>query len=93
MPLYASYYYRKATALRPYDSRMWCALGTCNEQLSKIEEAIKCYERAVLNQDREGIALNKLAKLYQQLQNYDKAAYYYQKNLELRENERVLYNK
>ena len=25
MPYYALFYYRKATALRPYDSRMWCA--------------------------------------------------------------------
>ena len=29
MLLYALYYYRKAAALRPYDARMWCALGSC----------------------------------------------------------------
>ena len=27
MPFFALYYYRKATTLRPFDSRMWCALG------------------------------------------------------------------
>lgn len=26
---YALHYYRKAAALRPYDARMWTALGAC----------------------------------------------------------------
>ena len=30
MPYYALFYYRKATALRPYDSRMWCANPNLN---------------------------------------------------------------
>ena len=32
--------------------------------LDKVEEAIKCYKRAHENGDREGIALNKLGKLF-----------------------------
>ena len=27
MTYYALFYYRKATALRPYDARMWCAMA------------------------------------------------------------------
>ena len=33
MPYYALFYYRKATALRPYDSRMWCAMAGCYKQV------------------------------------------------------------
>ncbi len=68
---------------------MWCALGTCYEQLERAEEAIKCYEKALSNQDNEGIALNKLAKLYHDLGDDHKAANYYRKNLEIREEEGV----
>jgi len=89
MPLYSLYYYNKATSLRPYDSRMWCAVGTCYERLGRMKESIKCYERALTNEDTEGIALHKLAELYQGLNDYEKAAYYYRKNLALREQERI----
>ena len=69
MPLYSMYYYKKAVSLRyfgsgycllcslthsrPYDSRMWCAVAGCHEQLNQIDEAIKCYSRAVDNDDGE----------------------------------------
>jgi hypothetical protein len=46
-------------------SRMWCALGEAYERLNKTDSAVQCYERAEANGDREGIALNKLAKLYE----------------------------
>ena len=51
-----------ATKLRPLDARMWCAMGQCyeNEQLGMDAAAIRCYRRALVNQDREGIALHKL---------------------------------
>lgn len=41
---------------------MWCAMGQCyeNEQLGMDAAAIRCYRRALLNQEREGIALHKL---------------------------------
>ncbi|EFJ14516.1 hypothetical protein SELMODRAFT_268860 [Selaginella moellendorffii] len=84
MPFYALYYYRRAAQLRPHDARMWCAMGQCyeNEQLQMFDAAIRCYRRAVNNNDREGIALNKLAKLHSQLGQADQASYYYKKNLE-----------
>lgn len=67
MPYYALYYFRKATQLRPHDARMWCAMGQCyeNEQLCRDDAAIQCYKRAVSNNDREGIALHKLAQLHE----------------------------
>lgn len=34
---------------RPYDARMWCALGSCYETLSQTQQAIRCYERAESN--------------------------------------------
>eukprot|EP01132_Coremiostelium_polycephalum_P003667 gene3667-4566_t len=81
LPLYSLYYFQKATTIRPYDPRMWCAAGTCYEFMDRIPEAIRCYERAEENYDHERVALSKLAKLYQEMQNHDKAAYYYKKNL------------
>eukprot|EP00951_Prasinocladus_malaysianus_P042409 scaffold513753_cov27-Prasinocladus_malaysianus.AAC.2 len=67
MPYYALYYFRRATQLRPQDARMWCAMGQCyeNEQLAMDDAAVHCYQRAVSNNDREGIALNKLAKIHE----------------------------
>ncbi|CAM6083310.1 unnamed protein product [Calypogeia fissa] len=84
MPYYALYYYRRATQLRPHDARMWCAMGQCyeNEQLQMHDAAIRCYKRAVSNNDREGIALHKLAKLHHQLGQMDQAATFYRKNLD-----------
>jgi hypothetical protein len=46
---------------------MWCAMAESYEKLSRTEDAVKCYLRAEGNEDREGIALNKLAKLYNKL--------------------------
>jgi anaphase-promoting complex subunit 8 len=91
MPYYALYYYRRATQLRPNDARMWCAMGQCyeNEQLQMHASAIRCYRRAVSNNDREGIALHKLAKLHNQLGQTDQAAHYYKKNLERMESDQT----
>lgn len=90
MPYYAQYYYQRAAQLRPHDARMWCAMGGCfeNEQLQMHDAAIRCYKRAVSNNDREGIALNKLAKLFNQLGETEEAAYYYKKALERMEADR-----
>ena len=43
---------------------MWCAMGQCyeNDQLGMDAAAIRCYRRALVNQDREGIALHKLVR-------------------------------
>lgn len=63
MPLYAQYYYSKACALRPYDARMWCALAECYEKVGNLTNAIKAYQRAEANDDHEGLALKKLARV------------------------------
>lgn len=104
MPMYTLYYYQKATALRPRDARMWCAVGQTFEELRKWDDATRCYERAVGCDDREGLALAKLASLYERMaresQNdgrqhkqvsmyLQKAAKYYEANLERRDEEKL----
>eukprot|EP01112_Ceratiomyxa_fruticulosa_P015789 TRINITY_DN4698_c0_g1_i2.p1 TRINITY_DN4698_c0_g1~~TRINITY_DN4698_c0_g1_i2.p1 ORF type:complete len:580 (+),score=95.14 TRINITY_DN4698_c0_g1_i2:51-1742(+) len=89
MPLYSLYYYRRATTLRPYDPRMWCAMAGCYESLERIEDAIKCYERAENNKDAEGVGLIKLAKLYQEQGDFAKSFHYYKKNLKLKDEEQT----
>eukprot|EP01091_Cochliopodium_minus_P015716 TRINITY_DN5679_c0_g1_i1.p1 TRINITY_DN5679_c0_g1~~TRINITY_DN5679_c0_g1_i1.p1 ORF type:complete len:638 (+),score=185.16 TRINITY_DN5679_c0_g1_i1:84-1997(+) len=89
MPSYAIHYYNKATQLRPFDSRMHIATATCYESLNKKQHAIRCYLKAESNNDREGIALNKIASLYSELGEEDTAAYYYNKIREKREMENV----
>ncbi len=84
MPLYALFYYRKAAALRPYDPRMWSAMGGCYLLLEKKSDAIRCYERAVSHKDAEGIATRKLAMMYQEDGQIEKAARCYLRHLELR---------
>jgi len=84
MLLYALFYYRKAVELRPYDARMWCAMGGCYSGLERRGDAIKSYERAVTNHDAEGIATLKLATLYRDDEDEEKAARCYLRHLELR---------
>ena len=84
MLLYALFYYRKATALRPYDARMWCAMGGCYLGLGRRLDAMRSYERAVSNHDREGIATQKLATLYRDEGENEKAADCYMRHLKLR---------
>jgi len=84
MHLYALFYYRKAARLRPYDARMWCAVGLALCALHKIPDAIRAYERAVAQEDTEGIATQKLASLYRQEGRTEEAAQCYIRHLELR---------
>ena len=83
MPYYSLYYYRRATQLRPQDARMWCAMGQCyeSEQLGLREHAVRCYRRALDNNEGEGIALAKLAKLHQAMGDEGEAAEYHRKVL------------
>ncbi|RHY26460.1 hypothetical protein DYB32_007600 [Aphanomyces invadans] len=75
---YSVYYYQKASAIRPYDARMWVALGGAFEKVGQVAQAKSCYLRAVTNKDAEGIAVIRLAKLYEQVEkDLDKAAEYY----------------
>ncbi|KAL9230864.1 hypothetical protein vseg_006159 [Gypsophila vaccaria] len=84
MPLYALHYFRKSVFLQPNDPRLWIAMAHCYEsnQLNMLEEAIKCYKRAANQQDTEAIAVNRLAKLHDQLGQQSEAAFYYKKDLE-----------
>mmetsp|Transcript_2981 Transcript_2981/g.4189 ORF Transcript_2981/g.4189 Transcript_2981/m.4189 type:complete len:700 (+) Transcript_2981:3-2102(+) len=84
MLLYALYYFRKVVELRPYDARMWCALGGCYLGLERREDAIRSYERAVSNNDIEGFATKKLAALYKEDGDSERAAKCYLQHLELR---------
>ena len=84
LPLYALHYYGRAAALRPGDARMWCAIGECyeSEQLGRADAAVRCYRRALANDDREGIALAKLAKLHANTGQREEAAHFHRLNLQ-----------
>mmetsp|Transcript_17375 Transcript_17375/g.25507 ORF Transcript_17375/g.25507 Transcript_17375/m.25507 type:complete len:774 (+) Transcript_17375:151-2472(+) len=84
MLFYALFYFNKAAALRPYDARMWCAIGNCYLGLDRRADAIRSYERAVSNNDGEGIATKKLATLYREDGDVERAARCYLRHLELR---------
>ncbi|KAG9152817.1 hypothetical protein Leryth_017647 [Lithospermum erythrorhizon] len=89
MPFYALHYFKKSVFLQPNDSRLWIAMAQCyeTEQLRMLEEAIKCYRRAVNCNDSEAIAIHQLAKLHNELGHMEEAAYYYKKDLEGMEDE------
>lgn len=74
MPFYCLYYYRQAQVLRPNDSRMVVALGEAYDNLGRNEEAKRCYWKARSIGDVEGLALIKLARLYEKSQDFDQAA-------------------
>ena len=66
---------------------MWNALSKCYKSMGKTAEAMKCNERAEKFRDKEGIALHKLAKLYVDVGDHDKAAICFQINLKRKEME------
>lgn len=85
---YSLTYYQRATAIRPYDGRMWCAMAECYECLGQDLAAIKCYTRALLGSDQEKMALKKLPKLYKKIGDKEAAAHFFRKSLEqLREDQ------
>ncbi|KAL7441922.1 hypothetical protein ACHAXH_008305 [Discostella pseudostelligera] len=84
MLLHALFYFRKAAALHPHDARMWCAIGGCLLGLDRRLDAEKSYERAVSLGDGEGIATRKLAELYREDGDEEKAAKCFLRHLELR---------
>jgi len=63
---------------------MWCAIGGCLLGLDRRSEAEKSYERAVSLGDGEGIATRKLAELYREDGDEEKAAKCFLRHLELR---------
>jgi anaphase-promoting complex subunit 8 len=81
---FSLYYFKKATDLRPHDARMWCALGDTYSKLGRIELSIKCFLNARSREDREGVSVSKLAKLYHSdLNDLSKAEQYYLEMLQL----------
>ncbi|XP_011308144.1 cell division cycle protein 23 homolog [Fopius arisanus] len=74
MPFYGLYYYKQAQRLRPHDSRMILALGEAYEKQDKIQDALKCYYKACNVGDIEGMALIRLATLYENLNEEEHAA-------------------
>ncbi|KMS64828.1 hypothetical protein BVRB_042250, partial [Beta vulgaris subsp. vulgaris] len=55
--------------------------GRRYEKLDLIDDAIRCFRRAEANDDREGVAVAKLAKLYAAANETKKAVHYYKKLL------------
>jgi anaphase-promoting complex subunit 8 len=45
---YALWYYKKAAGLRPWDGKMWMAVGTCLQKLGRNQDGIKALKRALL---------------------------------------------
>jgi anaphase-promoting complex subunit 8 len=52
-----------------------------SRQLERTDAALRCYRRALANEDAEGIALARLAKLHERLGQLDEAASFYERNL------------
>ena len=77
---YCLYYFKQAQELRPSDSRMLVALGESYEKLDKVQEAMKCFWKAYCVGDIEGgIALLRLAKLFDITSEPDQAAAAYER--------------
>ena len=51
-------------------------MAGCYDMLKRPQEAIKCYRRATSLDDREGIALHKLAKLFDELGDRDQVEWH-----------------
>lgn len=93
MPLYALFYFKKGAELKPHDARMWCAMGECYLSLERNGDAIKCFERAVANNDVEGVATMQLANLCVEDGDNEKAARCYLRHLELRYQAQLAFSK
>lgn len=48
MHQYALYYHQRAAALRPYDPKMWQAVGACFAKTGKYGNGIRAYKRALI---------------------------------------------
>jgi anaphase-promoting complex subunit 8 len=48
MHTYALWYYKKAAGLRPWDGKMWLAVGSCLERMERDRDGIKALKRALL---------------------------------------------
>jgi anaphase-promoting complex subunit 8 len=48
MHAYALWYYKKAAGLRPWDGKMWMAVGSCLQKMDRNHDGIKALKRALL---------------------------------------------
>jgi anaphase-promoting complex subunit 8 len=48
MHAYALWYYKRAAGLRPWDGKMWMAVGSCLQKMGRNPEGIKALKRALL---------------------------------------------
>jgi anaphase-promoting complex subunit 8 len=48
MHAYALWYYKRAAGLRPWDGKMWMAVGSCLQKMGRDLEGIKALKRALL---------------------------------------------
>ena len=48
MHAYALWYFKRACGLRPWDSKMWAAVGSCLQKMGRDEEGIKALKRALM---------------------------------------------
>lgn len=78
---YSLVYYGKAGKSKPRDYRMWNALAACYEKLDKMEEAARCSERSEWFNDKEGIAIYNLGKMYSLLGYEDKVIKCFEESL------------
>ncbi|OBZ67068.1 hypothetical protein A0H81_12839 [Grifola frondosa] len=84
MHQYALHYYQHATALRPYDVRIWQAQGLCYEEMGRVREAIECMKRALIGADPHETTIRlKLAKLHNDLDEFAEAAAYHRRVVEV----------
>ncbi|KAF7315598.1 Anaphase-promoting complex subunit 8 [Mycena indigotica] len=84
MHQYALHYYHNATALRPYDVRLWQAQGMCYEEMGRLREAIECFKRALITADPNEITINlRLASLYAAQQDFAESAAYHRRVVEV----------
>lgn len=68
---------------------MWAAMAQCYDKMGKQNEAIKCTERVERVKDKESIALHKLARLYVQIGEVQKAAICFEENLTRKDQENI----
>ncbi|KAG6820746.1 hypothetical protein H0H93_012392 [Arthromyces matolae] len=81
---YALHYYQHATALRPYDVRLWQAQGMCYEEIGRLRDAVECLKHALIPADPHEITINlKLARLYYALEEPAAAVAYHRKVVEI----------
>lgn len=48
MHSYALFYYQRAASLRPYDPKIWQAVGSCFGRVGKLENGIRAFKRALV---------------------------------------------